>query len=207
MRDATRRLWNEHNRHPGDRHRLFSAVAAAVEATSVLYPGSYLDIAASFVFPDVTYVDIDRRGPTFFADDEGVGEIIEAEAAPGVTRTWRFIHSDYTAELDIPDESVDLLLSLYAGFVSEACSRYLRSGGWLLVNPSHGDAAMASLDPGFELMAVLQSRSGTYSVHRDRLEEYLIPKHDEPVTKDGLHRTGRGVAYTKPAFAYVFRKV
>jgi len=38
---------------------------------------------------------------------------------------WRFIDTDYTRELDVPAESFDLLVSLYAGFASEFCTRYL----------------------------------------------------------------------------------
>jgi hypothetical protein len=74
------------------------------------------------------------------------------------------------------------------------------------VNPSHGDAVMASLDPASRLTDVVLSRPGSYSVRRDRLEEYLVPKRDEPITKEGLHQTGRGVAYTKQVFAYLFQK-
>jgi hypothetical protein len=66
------------------------------------------------------YVDTDKRAESFFDDTEGVNEIIQSEAGAGKARAWRFIHCDYTADLDIPDESVDLVSSLYAGFVSEA---------------------------------------------------------------------------------------
>ncbi len=37
------------------------------------------------------------------------------------------------------------------GFVFEHCTRYLRPVGWLLVNPSHGDVAMASINPEYSL--------------------------------------------------------
>lgn len=52
-------------------------MSQAVDAATVLYPGSYVDIAASFVFPSVTYVDIDARAARFFSDSNGVDEIIE----------------------------------------------------------------------------------------------------------------------------------
>ena len=58
------------------RWRLFRAVAEAVDAKTVLYPGCYVDIAPSFVFPSVTYVDSDRRAPRFFGDEAGVREIV-----------------------------------------------------------------------------------------------------------------------------------
>jgi hypothetical protein len=49
-------------------------VAGRVEASRVLYPGSFVDVAASFVFPAVTYVDSDGRAAKFFDDVEGVDE-------------------------------------------------------------------------------------------------------------------------------------
>ena len=62
------------------------------------------------------------------------------------------------------------------GFIAEPCSRYLRPGGWLLVNPSHGDAAIAAIDPRYQLVGVVQSRAGDYSVSKRNLDSYLIPK-------------------------------
>jgi hypothetical protein len=100
---------------------------------------------------------------------------------------------------------VDLLISLYAGFVSEHCTRYLRTGGHLLVNPSHGDAAIAALDPDFELVAAIVSRAGAYRLNDRDLHTYLVAKNPGHATVDHIHRTGRGIAYTKTAFAYLFR--
>jgi hypothetical protein len=41
---------------------------------------------------------------------------------------------------------------------------HLRPGGWLLVNPSHGDVAMASISLEYSLTAVVNARSGRYTV-------------------------------------------
>ena len=87
---------------PGDRHRLFTAIGAAVPSSSVLYPGSYVDIAASFVFDDVTYVDIDRRAAQFFDDHHGVDEIIAQTSPTRSPPEWRFINADYTSDLQLP---------------------------------------------------------------------------------------------------------
>lgn len=72
MRPFTSRLWAEQNRHPGDRQGLFQAVGGFLGVATVLYPGSFVDIAASFVFDDVLYVDTDRRAKRFFDDVGGV---------------------------------------------------------------------------------------------------------------------------------------
>lgn len=207
MQSRTRRLWERQDRHPGDRARLFRAVGAAVAAERVLYPGCFVDVAASFVFPSVTYVDSDRRAAEFFAETAGVREIVASHAGAGAEPTIRFVPGDYTHDLGLSEGGYDLLVSLYAGFVSEHCTRYLRVDGTLLVNPSHGDAARASIDPRYRLTGVVQSRSGAYRVSTADLDSYLVPRSPVEVTPELLHRTGRGVAYTRSAFAYLFERV
>ena len=207
MQERTRRLWEKQDQHGGDRHRLFRAVAEAVDVATVLYPGSYVDLAPSFVWPSVTYVDIDQRAGKFFGDEGGVTQLLVEHDADPATHRVRFIRADYTDPLDLEHAEFDLLISLYAGFVSEACTRHLRVGGTLLVNPSHGDAAMASIDERYRLTAVVTSQSGRYSVSSRHLDTYLVPKRDVAVTKESLHASGRGVAYTKSPFAYLFERV
>ncbi len=179
-------------------------MAEVIDATTVLYPGSFVDVAASFVFDDVSYVDVDRRARRFFSDEEGVNDIISEHRAG--TASWRFIHADYTEDLGLAEDSVDVVVSLYAGFVSEACARYLRPGGWLLANPSHGDVALASMSPAYELWGVVSSRAGNYRVSTEDLDRYLIPKSGDVPTRESIRRSGRGIAYKKSAFAYLFRR-
>ena len=207
MEERTRRLWEQHDQHHGDRHRLFAAVAPAIDVESVLYPGSFVDIAPSFVWPAVTYVDIDRRAEQFFGDEAGVQELLVEHGVEPHSLSVRFIAADDTDPLDLDEGEFDLLVSLYAGFVSEACTGHLRVGGTLLVNPSHGDAAMASLDPRYRLHAVVTSGSGNYAVDTRNLDTYLVPKRDIAVTRASLHDSGRGVAYTRSPFAYLFERV
>jgi hypothetical protein len=204
--ERTRKLWEQQCALVGDRRELFAGVADEVDASAVLYAGSYVDIAPSFVWDSVTYVDTDRRADRFFTDVPGVEELLADAGVDPTTRSVRFISADYTEPLDIADGSVELLISLYAGFVSEHCTRYLRPGGHLLVNPSHGDAAMASIDPRYRLVAAITSRGGRYRVRRNDLDDDLVPKRDIEVTREFLHETGRGVAYTKSAFAYLFER-
>lgn len=207
MLERTRRLWEKQDQHGGDRHRLFAAVADAVDAATVLYPGSFVDLAPSFVWPSVTYVDVDRRAAQFFGDEPGVEQLLVEHGVDPATRLVRFIGADYTDPLDLDDGEFDLLISLYAGFISEACTRVLRVGGTLLVNPSHGDAAMASIDERYRLTGVVTSHSDRYSVETGDLDTHLIPKRDVAVTKEHLHGTGRGISYTKSPFAYLFERV
>jgi hypothetical protein len=205
MEARTLAMWQKQDVHKGDRRRLFTAVKAAVGDASVLYPGSYVDVAASMAFSSVTYVDMDKRAATFFGDTEGISGIVASEGGPR-TANISFVHGDYTTDLGLEPESFDLLVSLYAGFVSEACTDYLRIGGVLLVAPSHGDTAMASIDPRYELTGIVTSRSGEYRVRTDTLDSYLISKAAATVTPQLLHERGRGIAYTKSSFAYLFTR-
>lgn len=205
------RFHADYDRHPDDRIHLFAAVADFIEPATVLYPGSYVDIAPSVYFDDVHYMDLDRRAAKFFGQAADVRRLIEEKrrraGRGGADFDVRFDHGDYQAPLDIADRSVELLISLYAGFISESCTRYLAPGGHLLVNDSHGDASMASLDRGYELAAVVTSRDGRYRVTTENLDGYLVPKRGEPPTVDGLHESGRGVAYSRSPTAYLFRRV
>ena len=205
MKERTRRIWAEQDRHPGDRQRLFTALHETFQPRSALYPGSFADIAPSFVIDEVTYVDSDRRAAQFFGDDEGVDELIAAHRRVGDRARWRFIAADYRDSLPVPDGSVDLLISLYAGLVSDACTRYLRPGGMVLANTSHGDASLVALDDRFDLAAAVLSRSGTYRIETDDLEHFLEPRVPEDADAERIRTGGRGVAYTTSAFAYVFR--
>ena len=207
MLERTRKLWEKQDQPAGDRRGLFAAVADAVGVQTVLYPGSYVDIAPSFVWPSVTYVDVDRRAKQFFGDPDGVDELLVEYGVEDDPRAVRFIHQDYTNSLDLPENSFDLLISLYGGFISEHCTRYLRPGGFFFVNSSHGDAAMASIDARFRLAGVVVSRTGRYSVRTGELDTYLVPKRDIEVTAELLHETGRGVAYTNSPFAYLFERI
>ena len=205
MKPKTQALWEKQDQHTGDRWRLFQAVSAAVPAKRVLYAGSYVDVAPSFVYDDVTYADVDKRAAAFFADTDGVKQII-CDHGGNVNGHFEFEHGDYRA-LDLEKESFDLLISLYAGFISEACGHLLSLGGMLLVNSSHGDAALAALDPQFELMAVVTSSSGRYRVTNQNIDSYMVPKKEQTITVDSVRAGGRGIVYTKSPFAYLFRRV
>lgn len=206
MQQVTQQLWAKQDRHSGDRKRLFAAVHDAMGGKTVFYPGSFVDLAPSFIFESVTYVDMDKRAAGFFADDIGIRQIIASEGgAP--TSGIEFIPGDYRKEIGVPESSCDLLVSLYAGFVSEFCTQYLRIGGVLLAAPSHGDVAMASIDSRLELCGVVRSRSGQYRVSTDALDSYLVPRKPIEITAAMLHERGRGIAYTKSPFAYLFRRI
>lgn len=197
------------DKHRDDRIHLFCAVAEFVSPAKVLYPGSYVDVAPSVFFDDVHYVDLDRRAARFFDQEADLRRLIRdkrtAAGQPITDFSVQFEHADYSGTLGAADGSVDLLVSLYAGFISESCTRYLSPGGHLFVNDSHGDASMASLDSRYELVAVVTSGGGRYRISTANLDGYLVPKRGGAPTVDELHTSGRGLGYTKSPYAYLFR--
>jgi SAM-dependent methyltransferase len=201
---ARRVTWSEYCSSIGDRSALFAALADRWPVERALYPGSYVDLSPSTAIPSVTYVDADARAARFFADHDLVAEELSGRTRPGAGAEVRFIAGDYTEPLDIPDGSVDLLVSLFTGPTWEACRRYLRPGGLLLANTSHGDASLAALDSSWSVVAAVHQRDGTYRVATDGLESYLVPKRAEAADAESIRSSGRGIGYTRSAFAYLF---
>ncbi len=199
--------WSRHRESIGDRSGLFCAIADGWPIARALYPGSYVDLSPSIGFRSVVYVDSDPRAQRLFADRELVASELAGRTRSGAGSEVRFLGADYTHRLELPDASVDLLISLYAGPAWEHCRRYLRPGGWLLANTSHGDASLAALDPTLRLVAAAHHRDGRYRLSTDRLDRYLVPKRPEAAHVDQIRASGRGLAYTNTAFAYLFQDV
>lgn len=197
--------WTEYRRSIGDRSTLFAALMQAWPVRRALYPGSYVDLSPSTAIPAVTYLDNDRRAARFFAEVELVREELMGDGRSAADASVTFLPADYTHPLPLPDGSFDLLISLFAGPVLEHCRRYLRPGGLLLANASHGDASLAALDPQLRLVAAVQHRDDRYRLVRSDLAGYLIPRRPAAADPVTIRRSGRGIAYTREAFAYVFQ--
>lgn len=173
----------------------------------VLYPGSFVHITPSFFFPDVVYVDSDKRAKKFFDNQKMFQDFVYRRKNYLQKTKVAFHFADYRNRIDEIEESFDLLISQYAGFVGQHCKRYLKKGGLLLANNSHGDAGVAALDDAYLLIAVVQSRSGKYRISETNLKQYFVPKRPKVhVTKEYLQELGRGMGYKKSASVYVFRR-
>ena len=199
--------WAQYRDSIGDRSGLFAALADAWPIERALYPGSYVDLSPSTAIASVTYVDTDARAARYFAEHGRVRADLAGRTDPGAATEVAFLASDHTRPLNVADGSVDLLISLFAGPVWDHCRRYLRPGGWLLANTSHGDASLAALDPSLRLVGVAHHRDGRYGLSTDRLADYLVPKRPEAADPEQIRRRGRGIAYTRSAFAYVFQAI
>ena len=202
---VTRVTWEQYRQSIGDRSSLFAALVERWPVERALYPGSYVDLSPSTAIPSVTYVDTDARAARSFADPGAVRAQLAGRTLPGAGVDVRFLPADYTEPLDVPDSSMDLLISLYSGPFWDHCRRYLRPGGWLLANNSHGDATLAALDPAARLVGVVHHRSDRYRIDTEDLDTHLVPKRPAIADADTVRRTGRGIAFTRSAFAYVFQ--
>ena len=188
-----------------ERLGLFRGLADGFQVGRVLYPGSFVHIAPSLFFPEVVYVDTDRRARDFFGRREVLEYAREHRAYEGEPAI-QFHPVDYRTGINETRRSFDLLISQYAGFVSMYCRDYLKPGGILLANNSHGDASMASIDGGFELVGVVNRRGQRFSLSEEGLDRYLVPKRPVEITREYLLERQRGIGYKRPAHSYLFRR-
>lgn len=194
-----------------ERLGLFESVQAEFGVRRGLYPGCFVHVTPSFVIPEMHYVDSDRNANRFFTDGTA-REMVERNRVYDEPPFLEFHFQDYRKSIPIDHGSVDLLISQYAGLVSENCRKYLVQGGYLIANNSHGDAGFASCDPEFRLVAVVNRRGERWSLNTRNLSDYFIPKSptlpQEPSElADHIRGLGRGIAYTRTASDYVFEKV
>ena len=153
------------------------------------------------------YVDSFKKTKNFF-NDEKINEIINKNKNYDEISIIRFHLVDFYKEVEEKLESFDLLISQYAGFVSQCCKKYLKPGGLLVANNSHGDASMASIDTSFEFIGVVYYSKLVYRYTTKNLDKYFIPKKkDFKITKEHLEKTMKGIGYTKTASAYLFKKL
>ncbi|MDA0524448.1 hypothetical protein [Methanococcoides alaskense] len=186
---------------------LFESLISRFNINKALYPGSFVHITPSFFISEVVYVDSDKRAKKFFEQKDSVAELISKKKTYDADAVFHFIPSDYFRPLDLKENSYDLLISQYAGFVSQACKKYLKTGGTLLANDSHGDAGMAFIDHDYEFIAAVYAKDGSYHITDRNLGSYFIPKKQIQITKEYLEKLGKGIGYTKTANSYIFRRV
>jgi hypothetical protein len=203
---AARELYDRHFASKGfERVDLFELLVDHFGVRRALYPGSFVHVSPSFVIRSVTYVDNDSRCPRFFADPAVVRMVKKRRRYHGEPEI-AFHAADYSEPLEEEDESFDLLISQWAGPISHACKRYLKVGGILVANDSHGDASLASLDRHYQLVAVITRGAGKHRLSERSLDTFFVPKSGKPVTRQDIERTRRGGAYVKSAAAYVLRR-
>ncbi|MCC9622144.1 hypothetical protein LPB41_10605 [Thalassospira sp. MA62] len=185
----------------GDRKQVYETIASTFDVKRALYPGSHVDIAPSLVIPHVIYVDSFKGTIRFFKHLEMVQELIDNRKEYDEPCMIEFFGQDYTQPLDI--EPVDLIISQYAGFVGQATKHYLKPGGILLCNDSHGDATLAQFDKTFELIGGMGS---TNELIQTGLDDYFRLPKGKDVDVAEVKKTMKGPSYLKAVEHYVFQK-
>jgi len=190
----------------GYRYNLFKILNDNYIIHTATYPGSYIDITPSLFFPNTYYIDTDKKAKKFFTNEKDIIDYIKDNKTYDEETNLRFFPEDYRKEFNDIIDSSDLMISLYAGFVSKYCKDLLKKNGVLLANNSHGDASMAYLDNDFTFFGVINYQNKKYYLKKENLDKYFILKKNIIITKELLEKTNRGIGYTKSANYYLFRK-
>lgn len=188
-----------------DRLGLFELLQTKYDIRKALYLGSHIHITPSLVFPEVVYVDSSEKFKQMIESEEA-REFIEKNKQYSTKPKYAFIKQNYDNKLHI-DTDFDLLISQYAGFVSQAGKHHLISGGILVANNSHGDATMTHLDSDFELIAVAHHTNDKWHIFEERLDKYFVRKDGATDSIESVRANGKGPGYAKTATVYIFRKV
>lgn len=190
-----------------ERLGLFTILVDKFKIKSALYPGSFVHITPSFVIPKVIYVDSYKKTKEFF-NNPLVYEFISKKKQYKEDSKISFYLKDYQKDIEEPKESFDLLISQWAGFISLYCKKYLKVGGLLVANNSHGDASLAFLDREYKFIGVFNKRSGNkYTFSDKNLDKFFILKKAREITKEYLLKKQKGIGYTKSASSYLFKRI
>jgi hypothetical protein len=202
--DPYNRLYTELN---FDRAGLFEAIMDRYCPGTVLYPGCSIHITPSFYFRHVIYVDISETAKEFFQDERNVLSIIDSNKKYKQSPYIRFISSDYTSELPVRENEYDLLLSIYAGGISEACKKYVRRGGIIVSNNHQNDARQALKDPSLRLEAIIRRKGKKYSIDDGAGEDLQKALSDHGIPAKSMKNPGSGFAYVDNECYFVFRRM
>lgn len=126
---------------------IFNYLAKTYDIKKVVYPGSFIHIAPSFSFNDVTYIDMYDNIDSFY-ENEDIFKYIDLHKSYTSATVMNFIHSSY----NLHEGKYDLLISSNAGSVSVDCKKLLNKTGYLLVNNGHSDADNAFSDNDYDYL-------------------------------------------------------
>ena len=195
--------------HCRDLLGVFRAVCDLIGVQRVVYPGSYVHLTPSLVFPRVCYVD----------SVKGFGAAMQSDDLV----PWLTAHKEYegpvefttieTAYNQIPSTLLavfGLMISLNAGAISQECKPLLSPGAHFLANDGHYDAARAHVDGDYTLVAAF-SAYGAYETGEELLRGYFVTKQGKPLTREMLaenaQRSPSKARYkmARTASAFLFR--
>ena len=200
-------LYNKYFGQTGfERTDLFELLRDKYELASAVYLGSFVHIAPAFVFQRTAFVDNDKRVKQFY-EDSSVLSLVNDRKQYALDPDIFASQQDYEDTIDLKLESFDLLISQYAGFVSQAGKKYLRKGGVLIANDSHADATMAFLDTDYTLIGVANHSNNEWQITELCLSDYFLLKNGSLATKQEIEHSMKGPKYTRMATDYIFRRI
>ncbi len=194
-----------------DLMEVFQQVRDSFGVTRALYPGSYVHVTPSLVFPQVIYVDSLKGISEAFADSRLL-EYINSHKNYRGEAFIKCYQQDYESWNAEPEESFDLLISLNAGFISQAAKRFLRPSGLLLINDGHYDARRAYTDPDYRLLGGFSGEDFRLDTSEDSLSAYFKTVSGIPLTLEMVEADAKrppSKARFSPAVspeAYLFEK-
>ena len=194
-----------------DWHRLaFQMVNSKFSPIKVLYPGSWIHLTPSLVFPHVVYVDSFSKMEKAFNDSDLL-QYIKGHSRHQDKLRIEFHKADYRNNFGEELTSFDLLISLSSGLISQACGSYLKKGGVLFVNNEHYDASMAYVDPKFKLAGIFKTAEHYIETEED-IHSHFITTKGNPITpdmvKENLKKSPSKARHKlkKKALFYIFQR-
>jgi len=185
----------------GNRKNIYKIVKDIFDLKSAIYPGSYIDIVPSLILEEVTYIDNFKKANTFFKQKNEIAKYIEENKEYSNPSYINFIYDDYSKVSNI--KMVDLIISQYAGFVGQETKQFLKVGGILLANDSHGDATLAYLDESYQFIATLDNNI----INFDNLEKYFSLSRKRMINLSEVNEKQKGPKYINNAQNYIFKKI
>ena len=169
--------------HKGINERLdiFRQVKTAFGCKRVLYPGSYLHVTPSLVFPLVCYIDSLKNICKGISNPELLVFLHTNKEYPENAEILCY-EEDYDSFEAEPKRSFDFLISLNAGFISQACKHFLAPGGLLLVNDEHQDASRAYVDSDYSLIGVFEGNGRLLCKNPKKLSSFFVTTKGEELT-------------------------
>jgi hypothetical protein len=190
-----------------ERADLFKFILEEYHPREVLYPGCAIHITPAYFFPHIVFVDQDSEASKFFSNQEAILDWVNRHKKYQRSSYIQFINQDFTKPLPVRNGEFDLLLALYTGSVSKACTTYLKVGGVLLTNNHQNDAVEAAQEDELSLIAIVRMRGGKYQYLDAKPGQYLRRKSQESRPKRYLKRISNGVKYVENESYYIFKKV
>jgi len=185
-----------------ERVSLFKNLNQKYNFKKVLYPGSFVHITPSFFFPEVVYLDLDKRCKRFFSDNETI-DFVNNIKVYEETPIIRFYEQSFETDIEEEHNSFDLVISQFSGFISKYCTKYLKRNGILLANDSHGDATLAFTSGEYDLVGIINDN---LEIEENDLEKYFTFNRKREIDINKVLETMKSPKYKNMMSSYIFKK-